>query len=404
LNHAKSTFRALSSKNYRLFVAGQGVSLIGTWVQQTALSWLVYRLSHSAALLGIVGFCSQIPSFFVAPFAGVIADRVNKHRLIILTQTLSMLQAIALGILLMTGLIKVWHIPVLSLFLGFVNAFDIPARQSFVIEMVEDRSLLGNAIALNSSMVNVARIIGPTIAGFMIALFGEGLCFYINAASYAAVIVSLLLMKNIKSKINVNHKPVLKSLREGFNYAFGSSQIRAVILQLAFVSLTGVPFMILLPVFARDILYGGAHTLGLLMGASGVGALCGALFLASRKSVAGLERIIAFSTLLFGGSLICFSLSRILWLSMSILFLSGFGMMVQMAASNTIIQTVVDDDKRGRVMSFFTVAFIGMSPFGSLWSGTLASHIGAPETLMIGGGCCIICSFVFSRKFLNPTQ
>ena len=267
MNHAKSTFRALSSKNYRLFVVGQGVSLIGTWVQQTALSWLVYRLTHSAALLGIVGFCSQIPSFFVAPFAGVLADRVNKHRLIILTQTLSMLQAIALGTLLMTGLIKVWHIPVLSLFLGFVNAFDIPTRQSFVIEMVEDRSLLGNAIALNSSMVNVARIIGPTIAGFMIALFGEGLCFYINAASYAAVIVSLFLMKNIKGKINFNHKPVLKSLREGFNYAFGSSQIRAVILQLGLVSLTGVPFMILLPVFARDILHGGAHTLGLLMGA-----------------------------------------------------------------------------------------------------------------------------------------
>ncbi len=379
-------------------MAGQGISLIGTWVQQTAMSWLVYRLTHSAALLGVVGFCSQIPSFFVAPFAGVLADRINKHRLIILTQALSMIQALTLGILLMTDYIKVWHIPVLSLFLGLVNAFDIPTRQSFVIEMVEDKSLLGNAIALNSSMVNVARMIGPTIAGIMIAAFGEEICFFTNAASYVAVIISLLLMKNIKSRISSDQKSALKGLREGFNYAFGFMPIKVIILQLGLVSLTGVPFMVLLPIFASDILHGGPHTLGFLMGASGVGALCGALFLASRKDVLGLGKIIASATLIFGCGLVFFSISSVLWLSMTMLFWAGFGMMVQMAASNTILQTIVDDDKRGRVMSFFTMAFIGMAPFGSLWAGTLASHIGAPKTLFIGGVCCMICSAVFSRK------
>lgn len=385
-------------------MAGQGISLIGTWVQQTALSWLVYRLTHSAALLGIVGFCGQIPSFFVAPFAGVIVDRINKHKLIILTQTLSMLQAIVLGTLVLTDSIKVWHIPLLSLFLGFVNAFDIPARQSFVIEIVEEKSHLGNAIALNSSMVNVARIIGPSVAGIMIATVGEGLCFYVNGASYAAVIVSLFFMKDINSKIRFDHKPVIKSLFEGFHYAFGSPQIKAIILQLGLVSLTGVPFMILLPVFARDILHGGAHTLGFLMGASAIGALGGALFLASRKSGNGFQRIISSATLLFGFSLIGFSQSKLLWISIAFLILGGFGMMVQMAASNTILQTIVDDDKRGRVMSFFTMAFIGMTPFGSLWAGTLASHIGAPETLMIGGVCCITCSIIFRRISKQPSS
>jgi len=398
LNRTKTTFRALSSKNYRLFMAGQGVSLIGTWVQQTAMSWLVYRLTHSAALLGVVGFCGQIPSFFVAPFAGVLADRINKHRLIILTQALSMLQALILGVLLLTDSIKVWHIPALSLFIGLVNAFDIPTRQSFVIEMVDDKSLLGNAIALNSSMVNIARMIGPTIAGIIITAFGEGVCFFINAGSYVAVIFSLILMKNIKSRIRSDHTSALKGLREGFDYAFGFMPIKAIILQLGLVSLAGVPFMVLLPIFANDILHGGPQTLGFLMGASGVGALCGALFLASRKNILGLGKIIASATLLFGCGLVFFSLSRVLWLSMTMLFLSGFGMMVQMAASNTILQTIVDDDKRGRVMSFFTMAFIGMAPFGSLWAGTLASHIGAPETLFIGGICCMICAAVFARK------
>lgn len=395
---AKTTFRALSSKNYRLFMSGQSVSLVGTWVQQTAMSWLVYRLTHSAALLGIVGFCSQIPSFFVAPFAGVLADRLNKHRLIILTQFLSMLQAAILGTLVITNKIETWHIIALSLFLGLVNSFDIPTRQSFFIEMVEDRALIGNAIALNSSMVNLARMIGPSVAGMMIAAFGEGPCFFINAASYVAVLISLITMKNIRGKILAEHPPVLKGLKEGFTYAFGFPPIRALLLQLGIASLTGVPFMVLLPVFARDILYGGSHTLGFLMGASGVGALCGALFLASRKSVLGLGRIIAGASIIFGCGLIFFSISKIVWLSMAMIFFAGFGMMVQMAASNTILQTIVDDDKRGRVMSFFTMAFIGMAPFGSLWAGTLASRIGAPKTLFIGGVCCIISAGLFARK------
>jgi MFS family permease len=401
LNFIKTTLRALSSKNYRLFMIGQGISLIGTWVQQTALSWLVYRLTNSVSLLGIVGFCGLIPSFFVSPFAGVLVDRVNKHRLIILTQFLSMLQAIALGTLLLTNTIKVWHIPALSMFIGFVNSIDVPARQSFVIDMVEDKSLLGNAIALNSSMFNIARIIGPTVAGFVIATVGESLCFYVNAASYAAVIVSLFLMKNINCKTLLEHQSVLKSLREGFIYSFGSPKIRAIILQLGLVSIAGIPVMVLLPVFAKDIFHGGPHTLGFLMGASGIGALCGALFLASRRNVAGFERIIIFAVLLFSSGLVFFSLSRVLWLSIIMLFLIGFGMMIQMAASNTILQTIVDDDKRGRVMSIFTMAVMGMVPFGNLGAGFLASRIGSPETLMIGGICCIIYSVVFARKLLQ---
>jgi MFS family permease len=390
-------------------MAGQGISLIGTWVQQTALSWLIYRLTHSASLLGIVGFCSQIPSFAVAPFAGVLVDRVNKHRLIILTQTLSMIQAFALGLLVMTGTLEIWHIPLLSLFIGTVNAFDIPARQSYLIDIVGNRDLLGSAIPLNSSMVNIARIIGPTIAGALIAVVGEGMCFQINAASYIAVILSLVLMRNIPYHPVKRTGNVIRGLKEGFSYTFGFLPTRVIILQLGLASLAGVPYMVLLPIFARDIFHGGPHTLGYLLGASGAGALCGAVFLASRKTALGLEKIISAASLVFGVSLILFSQSKSLPFSLAMLVFTGFGMMAQMASSNTILQTIVDDDKRGRVMSFFTMAFIGMSPFGSLISGYLAGHLGAPAAQLAGGVALLLGTVAFTlkvpaiRKTITPT-
>ena len=399
MSHVKVAFRALASRNYRLFMVGYGISLVGTWVQQTALSWLVYRLTNSAAILGLVGFCSQIPSFVVAPLAGVLVDRVNKHRLVILTQTLAMLQATLLGALFMTHTLEVWHIPLLSLALGVVNAFDIPARQSFVIDMVGEIELLGSAIALNSTMVNMARIVGPTIAGTLIAIVGEGACFYINGASYIAVIASLLCMKNIRTRRSFTQEPVLKGFREGVSYTFGSSPIRMLLLHLGMISLTGASYGVVLPIFARDIFHGGPHTLGYLLGASGAGALCGAAFLASRRRVAGLETVILYVSFLFGVSLILFSRSPLLALSMFMLLFSGFGMMVLMAASNTILQTIVDDDKRGRVMSFFTVAFIGMSPFGNLLAGLLASHFGAQSAVMATGSFCLIASLFFTINF-----
>lgn len=398
LKYFQTTFRALSSRNFRLFLTGQGISLFGTCLQQTALGWLVYSMTCSSAFLGIVGFCGQIPSFFLAPLAGALADRYCKRKLIILTQILSMFQAATLGTLLITGSIRVWHIPVLSLVLGIVNAFDIPARQSFIIETVGEKPLLGNALSLNSSMVNMTRIIGPPLAGILIVLIGEGSCFYVNAVSFGAVIFSMVLMKNIKPHIRKDGEHVLKSLKDGFNYAFSSVEIRSILIQLGLVSLAGVPFVILLPVFAKDILHGGSQTLGFLMGASGAGALTGALFLASRKNDRELEKIKSLGVILLGLGLIGFSRSEIFLLSLFMLFLSGFGMMVQMAASNTLLQHLVDDDKRGRIMSLFTMAFMGMIPLGSLLHGSLANRIGAPETLTVGGLCCIFFACVFMMK------
>lgn len=390
-------FRSLGSRNYRLYFAGQSVSLIGTWMQQTAMSWLVYRLTGSPFLLGLTAFCGQVPSFFIAPLAGVFLDRWNRHRLLIVTQTLAMLQALALGALVLTGMVQVWQIILLSLFLGFVISFDMPGRQSFLVEMVGNKSFLGNAIALNSSMVNMARMLGPTVAGIVIATKGEGTCFLINAVTYMAVIISLLMMKLEPRRPLVRRMPVLHGLREGFLYAFNYEPVKFTLILLGLISLAGTPYVYLLPIFAKDILHGGPHTLGFLMGASGVGALTGAVLLATRKSTAGLGRLIALASGTFGAALIGFSLSRIFWLSLLMMFAAGFGMMVQMASGNTVIQTLVDDDKRGRVMSFFAMAFIGMAPFGSLLEGGLAGKIGAPRTLAIGGMLCILGSILFSR-------
>lgn len=394
----KRTFRALRFRNYRLFFGGQLISLIGTWMQQIAVTWLVYRLTNSAFFLGAVGFAGQMPIFIVTPFAGVFADRLNRHRILVATQTLSMIQATILAVLTLTGNIQVIHIFLLSIFLGLINAFDNPTRQSFVLEMIENKEDLGNAIALNSSMFNSARLLGPSIAGIVIAAIGEGLCFLLNALSFVAVIIALLAMRIAPRERKQESRGVLEGFKEGFKYAFGFAPIKYILLLLALVSVMGMPYAVLMPIFARDILHGGPRTLGFLMGATGMGAVTGAIFLASRKSVAGLSRWIPTAASIFGTGLIAFSFSRSLWLSIGLLYVVGFGMMVQMASSNSILQTVSDDDKRGRVMSFYAMAFMGMAPFGSLLAGSLASFIGAPTTLMISGICCIIGAAVFAAK------
>jgi len=404
----KQTLRALRHKNYRLFFTGQSLSLIGTWMQSVALGWLVYRLTDSAFLLGLVGFASQIPTFILASFAGVLADRYNKHKIIITTQTLAMIQAFILAFLTLSSSIQIWHIIVLSLFSGLINAFDMPTRQSFVIDMVDDRNDLPNAIALNSSVFNAARLIGPTIAGFVISALGEGLCFLINGMSFLTVIAALLLMK-IPTKANNNkNEKVLEGVKEGIKYAYNFKPIRALLLLIGLVSLTGMPYTVLMPVFAKDILHGNSQTLGFLFGAVGTGAFIGAIYLASRKSVLGLGKWIAIAASIFSLGLLFFSFSRNIYLSVGLMLFTGFGMMMQMASTNTLLQTLVDDDKRGRVMSLYVMAFMGTAPFGSFMAGTLASTIGAPYTVLSSGVICLIGAIIFYknlpelRKHIRP--
>jgi MFS family permease len=390
--------RALAHRNYRLFFSGQSISLIGTWMTRIATSWLVYRLTGSALLLGVVGFAGQMPSFLLAPFAGVLVDRWNRHRLLVWTQVLAMLQSFALGGLTLTGRINIWHVILLSVFQGIINAFDMPGRQAFVVEMVERRADLPNAIALNSSMVNAARLLGPSIGGVIIAAVGEGWCFTLDGISYIAVIASLLAMRvTPRMTEQIKEKNMLTQLREGWRYAAGFAPIRALLLLLAIVSLVGMPYTVLMPVFANDILHGGPNTLGILMAASGVGALAGALLLAARRSVLGLGKYIPLTAAAFGAGLIAFSYSRVLWLSLLLMVVTGLGFMVQMAASNTVLQTIVDEDKRGRVMSFYTMAFMGTAPFGSLLAGYVADRIGAPHTLLFSGLGCILAALWFAH-------
>ena len=392
-------FRALRYRNYRLFFTGQGISLIGTWMQQVAMSWLVYRLTSSSLLLGVVAFSGLICTFLLSPFAGVLIDRVERRRVIMMTQMLSMVQALVLAGVVLSGAAAVWNLIVLSAWLGLINAFDMPARQSFVLELVEDRADLGNAIALNSSLFNSARLIGPTVAGMLVALVGEGLCFLINGLSFIAVLACLLAMKIDPAVPGGRHDAFFSGLKEGLSYAFGFAPIKYTLLQLALAALVAMPYPVLMPVFARDILKGDAGTLGLLMAGAGAGALTGAIFLASRKSPRGLVRIIITASLIFGAGLVLFSFSRMLALSLIFIAVAGFGMVTQMAASNTFIQLIADDDKRGRVMGYYVMAFMGLSPFGSLIFGWLASIIGAPFTLMAGGLCSMIGGMVFAGRF-----
>jgi MFS family permease len=402
-----SILRALRHRNYRLFFAGQSLSLVGTWITRIATSWLIYRLTGSALLLGIVGFCSQIPTLFLAPVAGVFVDRWNRHRVLVVTQVLSMLQSLALAVLALAGIITVGEVLALQVLQGVINAFDTPARQAFVVSMIEDRADLPNAIALNSTMVNASRILGPSIGGVLIAAVGEGWCFLVDAISYLAVIASLMAMHMVHQERRGGTR-LVEELAAGFRYVTEFVPIRTVLLLLALVSTMGMPYTVLMPAVAAKLLHGGPHTLGWLMTASGVGALAGAFFLAARPSVLGLGRVIATASGLFGAALVALGASRALWLSLLIMPLIGAGFMVSLAASNTIVQTLTEEHLRGRVMAFYTMAFLGTAPLGSLMAGVLADRIGEPMTIAAGGVACMLGAGWFAsrlprlRKLMRP--
>jgi MFS family permease len=401
-------WRALRHRNFRLFFGGQSISLIGTWMTRIATAWLVYRLTKSSLLLGTVSFAGQIPTFLLAPFAGVLVDRMNRRNVLVWTQVLAMVQSLALAALTLTKVINIHEILALSVFQGMINAFDMPGRQSFMVQMVENRGDLSNAIAINSSMVNLARLVGPSLAGLVIAATNEGWCFLIDGVSYIAVIASLLLMRVNVDALKRSTASMLDQLKEGWTYVSTFVPIRTILLLFAVISLMGMPFVVLMPVFAAQVLHGGPHTLGFLMGALGVGALTSALSLVIRKSVRGLLKMIPIAAAVFGTGLIAFGLSHVLWLSLVLMLFTGFGMMQGLTASNTIIQTLVPEDKRGRVMSYYTVAFVGMAPFGSLMAGGLGHAIGAPRTVIISGVACIAGSLWFwsrikvIRKDMRP--
>jgi MFS family permease len=385
--------RSLRHRNFQLFFSGQLISLVGTWMQTVAQSWLVYRLTGSSLLLGSIGFASQIPVFLMAPAGGIVADRYNRQRVVIATQVASMVLAFALAAVTLLGVVKVWHVFVLAALLGVVNAFDIPARQAFLMDMVGREDLI-NAIALNSSMFNGARIIGPAIAGILVAKIGEGWCFFANAVSYVAVIAGLVAMQvNVRRHIPTGTP--LETVLEGFRYVKETPPIRALLLLLGMVSVVGMPYAVLMPIFDDQILHGGARGLGILMGATGVGALIAALALAARTGVSGLGRWVALATAGFGVSLILFSISRHFWLSAALLVPVGLAMMAQMSASNTLIQTMTPDHLRGRVMALYSMMFMGMAPLGSLMAGVAADRLGAPMTIAIGGVVCIAGAAVF---------
>lgn len=402
-----STFRAFQHRNYQLFFAGQGISLIGTWIQQIAISWLIYTMTKSPLLMGIITFTGSIPSLFVSPFAGVLIDRINKYHSLIIVQAIFMIEALILAILTMAGVVQVWHILVLSALIGITNAIDMPLRQSFVVHLVGGNEDLSNAISLNSSMFNLARLIGPAIAGILISSIGEGLCFLINSLSYIAVIGALFAMKIHPEKVTkVKEASILNELKEGVIYSFQSKPIYNAILYLAFSSLIGMSFPVLMPIFANETLKGGAQTLGFLMSASGIGALLGSLYLAWRKSVLGLERIIVIASLIFGLGLIGLAFTSKIWVSLLMLFMTGIGMVTIMAACNTLIQYWVDDNKRGRVMSLYTMAFIGTAPLGSLCGGVIADKIGVSETFLLAGIAmlALVIVFITKLKYFKPTK
>jgi len=391
-------FRALKNRNFQLFFSGQIISLVGTWMQTVAEAWLIYRLTGSSVLLGVLGFVGQIPIFLLSPLAGLVADRWPRRRVVIATQTTSMLLAFTLAALTLTGRIRVWEIIALATLLGTVNAFDVPARQSFLIEMVGRENLL-NAIALNSSMFNGARVAGPAIAGVLVAVVGEGWCFLLNGVSYLAVIAGLFMMRIEKTKPVHDGAAPLEKLREGFRFARQTKPIRALLVLLGVVSFMALPFSVLMPIFAVRILHGGASAYGTLMGAVGVGAMFGALVIAMRQQLRGLGNLVAYSAVGLGVSLVLFSASHWFWISFAVLVLCGFTMMMQFTATNTLIQAMVPDQLRGRVMSMYSMMFLGMSPLGSLVAGTMADHIGAPVTVAIGGLASLLGGLVFARNW-----
>lgn len=401
-------FSSLRSKNYRLYFAGQSISLIGTWMQNVALSWLVYRLTGSVFLLGLVGFMSQIPMFILAPITGVLTDRFDRLRIMTLAQVCFMLQALAMTLLVLFNVIAVWHIIALSLVFGIISAFDAPARQSLVIDLIDRREDLGNAIALNSAIFNGARLIGPAIAGITIALVGEGICFLLNTLSFVAVIFALLKIKVPVRKMVIQDTKLKKIFTDGFSYTFKNIPIRMLLIQLALLSLVALPFIVLLPAYAKEILHGSADTLGYLMSSLGAGALTGAIYMASRKSVIGLGRIISLCTSLLGLMIVLASFSQQTYFSLILFYFGGLSMILTIAAINTMIQTIADEDKRGRVMSFYAMALMGTTPIGNLMAGTIASGIGIPYTLLAGGVITVISGGLFElkrkslRKYIRP--
>jgi MFS family permease len=400
LNFSASSplWRSLRHRNYRLYLTGQLVSVCGTWMQQVALSWLVYRLTGSATLLGVVGFASQIPILVLGPIGGVINDRYSTHRVAVWTQCGALAQALLLAVLALTGWIQPVHIILLGMALGIVYAFDMPARQALVHRLV-DAEDLPNAVALNSSMINAARIVGPALAGLVVARFGEGICFVINAASYIATITALLMMKFAEPpRRETSVTSIRRSLVEGYRYTTATTPIRDLLILLGVVGVMGMPYMTLMPVFAAQVHGSGADTLGIMFGAVGFGALIGALFLAQRKNIVGLGQVIVFATMGFGVGLVCFTVSKTFWLSLLFLVAVGYGWMVLIAASNTVLQTLADNKMRGRVMSLFSMMLVGMAPFGSLLAGWAADQVGAPLVVAIGGGFCAIAGIVFARR------
>jgi MFS family permease len=388
----------LRHRNFKLFFAGQGISVIGTWMTRLATSWLVYRLTRSALLLGVVSFAGQIVSFALGPLAGVWVERLNRRKLLVWTQSAAAVQSLAMAALTLAHVIHLWEIIALASLQGLINAFDMPGRQSFLVQMVEDRDDLSNAIAINASMANGARLVGPAIAGLLVAAVGEGWCFLIDGISYFAVIASLLLMRTKPMNIRRSAASMLEQMREGWDYVRSFRPIRTILLLFSLVSLMGWPYSVLLPVFAAQVLHGGPHTLGWLSGASGVGALISGLSLTLRKSVSGLARMGQIAVAMLGGALILFGLSHTLWLSLILMVFVGFGLMQGAAVSNTIIQSLVPEDKRARVMSYYTMAFFGAAPFGSLLAGTLAHRIGAPHTVMVSGAFCVAGSLWFTLE------
>lgn len=393
----RESLRALRHPNYRIYFFCMLVSFVGTWMQSVAQSWLIYRLTGSAWLLGLAGFAGQIPMFLLSPLGGVMADRHRRHRIVILTQIMAMVQALLLAALTLSNRVTVGAVLALAVMLGVVNAFDMPTRQSFVVELVGKKDLM-NAIALNSSMIQMARILGPALAGIIIASLGEGLCFLINGLSYLAVIGGLLAMRVGKGEVKKPERSALSDLKEGFDYMRRTRPVRALLLLIAFVSIFGLSYLVLMPIFADKVLGGGARSLGILMCAAGGGALTGALTLAARRRVQGLGRVIASSVAALGVMLILFSLSRSLVISTALLFPIGFTLMLQMSASNTLLQTMVPDALRGRMMSFFSMSLMGMAPFGSLLAGAVAARIGAPRTVAAGGALCLAGALLFRLR------
>ncbi len=398
----KRYLRALRHRNFRLYFSGQLVSLIGTWTQQVAMAWLVYRMTGSALLLGLIAFAGQIPILIFAPFGGLWSDRFNRRRLLMLTQTLAMVQAFVLAALVFGGGVQVWHLIVMAISLGVIHALDVPARQSIVVQLVEERNDLPNAIALNSFAINSARLIGPTVAGILVTLFGEGLCFLLNGLSYLAVLAALRMMR-IQDSPRQQHT-LIDGFKQGFAYAYHFAPVRTLLLLVAAVSFTITPYVVLMPIYAKQVFSGNAQTLGLLLACAGLGALLATIYLASRRTIVGLGNVITGGALGAGMGLMAFAYSDSFWVSMPALIVVGFGTIAVAASTNIVIQTVVPDSLRGRVMSLFTMSFLGVAPLGSLAAGSLASQLGAPATLFAGGVATAVAAYFFARQLPGLRQ